>query len=377
MGQDIGYQWVYKQWGYINGNHISTVEFPLKHTTSVYSVVATRRYGQNYIHVNDITLTEFTGDFAYGDDYKHAMWLSVGVQQWGFLPSVNKDTTTVFDMPLSVTVVYHFNMQANVQRASNSYLNGHAFVGHNGNASITIGDSDHGSAKWWFAICKAQQWGYATKSATGYAWDMTFNVTFPSTVFTVMFSPRYDEETRTHSVSSFSTSGARFRTDAQSTKVQALWCAIGNQQWGVTDYISGNATRIVQFPLAYTTFSHWVANSRSSSTNESSWCTGGYNGTLTGFTARSNGTEIEWIATGLQQWGRWQSGTYSSVTTATYPIAMRDTNYSVVGVSLAGGANFNQHFAVGALTTTGCRLVSGFNGKDQSSQPCALIICGF
>ena len=55
---------------------------------------------------------------------------------------------------------------------------------------------------------------------------------------------------------------------------------------------------------------------------------------------------------------------------------MKDTNYSVVGVSLSGGTNFNQHFSVGSLTTTGCRLVSGFNGKDQSAQPCALIIVG-
>ena len=94
-------------------------------------------------------------------------------------------------------------------------------------------------------------------------------------------------------------------------------------QWGVTPTISGNASLAVQFPLAYKNFSHWVANSRSSSTNNSSWCTGGYNGTLTNFTARSNGTEIEWIATGVQQWGvlpgnaiRW-----------TYPIPFQNNCY--------------------------------------------------
>lgn len=68
---------------------------------------------------------------------------------------MTKDNLTTFNMPLSVSTVYHLNMEAGVQRNSNSYLNGHAFTKHNEGASVTIGDSDHGSAKWWLSICKA------------------------------------------------------------------------------------------------------------------------------------------------------------------------------------------------------------------------------
>ena len=107
------------QWGYINGKHISTVEFPLKHTTSVYSVVATRRYGQNYIHVNDITLTEFTGDFAYGDDYKHAMWLSVGVQQWGEFHAGTSLVTVTFPIAFTVACLSGATWQSNKSENTN------------------------------------------------------------------------------------------------------------------------------------------------------------------------------------------------------------------------------------------------------------------
>ena len=82
-------------------------------------------------------------------------------------------------MPISVTSVAHLNMQAHVQRGDNSFLNGHAFTQYNGGASVTIGDSDHGSAKWWFAICY-QQWVFYDHGSTipGIANDVTFQISF-------------------------------------------------------------------------------------------------------------------------------------------------------------------------------------------------------
>lgn len=66
------------QWGEVNGNNIGSVTFPIAYSTSVYSVLLTRRYGQNYIHVNDVSTTSFTGDFAYGGTQKRCYWCSVG-----------------------------------------------------------------------------------------------------------------------------------------------------------------------------------------------------------------------------------------------------------------------------------------------------------
>ena len=80
-------------------------------------------------------------------------------------------------MPLSVASVYHLTMEANVHRGDNAFVNGHAFVSHNGNASVTIGESDYGSAKWWYAVCLAQQWG--GKSETSVQGTTTQTQTLP------------------------------------------------------------------------------------------------------------------------------------------------------------------------------------------------------
>ena len=128
------------------------------------------------------------------------------------------------------------------------------------------------------------------------------------------------------------------------------------QQWGVTDHISGNATKIVQFPLAYTTFSHWVANSRSSSTNESSWCTGGYNGTLTGFTARSNGTEIEWIATGLQQWGIWNDDRSAGQIQCTFPVSNTKETLAILATYFDNTDVSNSALLIKETTLSTCKI---------------------
>ena len=153
------------------------------------------------------------------------------------------------------------------------------------------------------------QWGYCNGKAS--------NISFPLAFATINYIILPSQQTPSAQayngnqvwISKATTTANVFFHSNGSARID--YVVIGYQQWGVTEQISGNASKIVNFPLAYTTFSHWVANSRSSSTNESSWCTGGYDGTLTGFTARSNGTPIEWIATGLQQW---------SVTAITHPI---------------------------------------------------------
>ena len=77
-------------------------------------------------------------------------------EQWGKLSSTNKNQTTNFQMPLSCNAVLHLNMEAVTHRGDNAFVNGHAFVSHQANSSqVTIGESDYGSGKWWFAICKA------------------------------------------------------------------------------------------------------------------------------------------------------------------------------------------------------------------------------
>lgn len=144
-------------------------------------------------------------------------------------------------MPLSVTVVYHFNMQASVQRASNSYLNGHAFVQHNGNASITIGDSDHGSAKWWFAICKAQQWGtYSAIVATG---TVNFPLAFNSIVLSITSSPSgtiKDYWYINRMPYNITLTGfTRQKADIES--LFFYYIVLGVQQWGYFDDSTSNA----------------------------------------------------------------------------------------------------------------------------------------
>jgi hypothetical protein len=76
------------------------------------------------------------------------------------------------------------------------------------------------------------------------------------------------------------------------------------------------------------------------------------------------------------QWGRWKAGTYSSSVTITYPIAFRNANYAIAGVGTQGGGHLNDHFTVGSLTATGCRLITGYNGKDEQAQNCGIIVCG-
>lgn len=54
------------------------------------------------------------------------------------------------------------------------------------------------------------------------------------------------------------------------------------------------------FPIAFTKHMMWVSNSHNtSSTNDSPWACGGWDGTLTSVSVYSKGTDVSYIAIGV------------------------------------------------------------------------------
>ena len=84
-----------------------------------------------------------------------------------------------------------------------------------------------------------------------------------------------------------------------------------------------------------------------------------------------------WLAGGKQkQWGVYQTGTYSTVVKITLPISMKNANYAVSATVLNGGSHYNDIVSVGSRTTTGFRLIGGFNGDSQIVQTAGIIVAG-
>lgn len=170
-----------QQWGFHSqsGQFDISKSFPIAFSNTVYNIIGCTKtnntngwWAKDNIHHSyyGVTNTNFRVS-QRNDSYSYGFYyIACGVQQWVFLASTTKNKTTTFDMPLSVASVYHLTMEANVHRGDNAFVNGHAFVSHNGNASVTIGESDYGSAKWWYAVCLAQQWSYVQATDSKNVW---------------------------------------------------------------------------------------------------------------------------------------------------------------------------------------------------------------
>lgn len=55
---------------------------------------------------------------------------------------------------------------------------------------------------------------------------------------------------------------------------------------------------------------------------------------------------------------------------------MKNANYAVAATVLNGGSHYNDIVSVGSRTTTGFRLIGGFNGDSQIVQTAGIIVAG-
>lgn len=206
-----------------------TISFPIAFSVIPYLVIpqyqvySTSGFASGWLYVNSKSNSSFT--MQWQGTY---VWFAIGIQQWGHLTSTNKNKTTSFDMPLSVNVVYHLTMEAVTHRGDNAFVNGHAFVSHNGGSNVTIGESDYGSGKWWMSICQAQQWG-KLQSSKIFTYPLVLNTLY---TYHQEFYEGYIHWT-TEAPSCEATLSTITVPDAPYPPAAMYFLVIGKQQWGI------------------------------------------------------------------------------------------------------------------------------------------------
>lgn len=165
----IGLLGAYEQWGNAgNGGGSVDVTFPISFTKTVYQIQLTCNSDS---YENPVYAIKDTKSFSYWSKYGgDKLWFALGMQQWGV-------STTSF--PLSVSEVYSINASKkdtganSVPDVQNYSSTGFAYYGPSPYA--------------WFAVCKAQQWGYVShnnvRSDTPKV--AVFPISFTKTIYTI------------------------------------------------------------------------------------------------------------------------------------------------------------------------------------------------
>ena len=167
------------------------------------------------------------------------------------------------------------------------------------------------------------QWGYSGSAGEGTR-KMTFPIAFTSYCLNVQGTGSNVSSQATVAWSGLSTTSFNLIIGNSGA---IYYIAIGYQQWGRTGSISGDTTKTITYPVAYTSAFYSIA--LVSMDNVSDW-----NTEISGTPSTSRVTiivrgkqrsNVYWISLGKQQWG-----ICKSETTTTFPLKFSNACYSVV-----------------------------------------------
>lgn len=286
-----------------SGTHANTtISYPIAFNSACYSVASTREGTSadstwNAV-IDSVTKSSFRCQLKIG-----LYWIATGLQQWGYQ---NPGNSTSYNMTVTFPVAYQSNVFSllgyHQQNSGSAFASGWLYVE---NISLSSFRMKWRNNMFWAAI-GVQQWRYEPYSVIQKETTFSFPISFSSTPFYMSIA---NVSTANDSggwggcngIASYSPSNlTNFKVTwyADSDKVLYVF-AIGKQQWGKNGtHFTG--TVVYTFPIAFNTLLMWISNSHNtSSTNDSPWACGGWNGTTTTLSVYSKGTDVSYIAIGI------------------------------------------------------------------------------
>ena len=319
-----------QQWGRDDANNtvVAAIRVDFSITFSAKpSVLATKcttslnNHNNIANRINEIQTSYFK---IMPDSYNGFSWIAIGIQQWGYYVGSKSKMYVPFHITFQSQCFTVIGCDAAISTTDTGGVDEAVYISDWSLTQFRVSISSDRNTISYIAF-GIQQWGlFDSTSTTG---TINLPLTMPSADYKPMITML--NSCASCGVKNVTTSSFYYftRDENGTTKRPAYWLIVGNQQWGLVPHFSGSTN--VVYPVAFSTHGHWVAAPRSSSTNDSIWCTGGWGGTLTGFSVATKGTEIEWIAIGYQQWG-YNLGTTSTTDTFTFPIAFPTACHTII-----------------------------------------------